>query len=49
MTPGKSRNIRIAADEAYGPRREEMVVAVDRKNFPKNIKPYVDIELVEIV
>jgi len=26
-----------------------MVAAVDRKNFPKNIEPYVDIELVEIV
>jgi peptidylprolyl isomerase len=45
MEPGESRNIRVAAAEAYGPRREEMVVAVDRKNFPKNIEPYVGMEL----
>lgn len=45
MKPGESRNIRVAAAEAYGPRREEMVVAVDRKNFPKNVEPYVGMEL----
>ena len=45
MKPGESRNIRIAADEAYGPRREEMVVAVDKKNFPQNVQPYVGLEL----
>ena len=45
MKPGQSRNIRVAAAEAYGPRREEMVVAVDRKNFPKNVEPYVGMEL----
>jgi len=45
MKPGESRNIKIKADEAYGPRREEMVVAVDRKNFPKNVELYVGMEL----
>jgi peptidylprolyl isomerase len=45
MKPGESRTVRITADKAYGPRREEMVVAVDRKEFPDNVKPYVGLEL----
>ena len=45
MKPGKSRTVKIAAGEAYGPRRNEMVVAVDRDKFPDNIKPYVGLEL----
>jgi peptidylprolyl isomerase len=45
MKPGKSRTVKIAAGEAYGPRRKEMVVAVDRDKFPENVKPYVGLEL----
>jgi peptidylprolyl isomerase len=45
MKPGKSRTVKIAADEAYGPRREEMVVAVEKNKFPENVKPYVGLEL----
>ena len=45
MKPGKSRTVKIVAGEAYGPRREQMVVAVDRNKFPENVKPYVGLEL----
>ena len=45
MKPGESRTIKVTADKAYGPRHEEMVVAVDRKEFPDNVKPYVGLEL----
>lgn len=45
MKPGELRTVKIVASEAYGPRREEMVVAVARNKFPENIKPYVGLEL----
>ncbi len=45
MKPGESRTVRIAASEAYGPRYEELVVAVERSKFPEEIKPYVGMEL----
>jgi peptidylprolyl isomerase len=45
MKLGKSRTVKIVAGEAYGPRREQMVVAVDRNKFPENVKPYVGLEL----
>jgi len=45
MTPGKSRTVKVAAGEAYGPRRGEMVVAVDRNKFPENVKPSIGLEL----
>jgi len=45
MKPGEFRTVRIAAGEAYGQRREQMVVTVDRSKFPENIKPYVGLEL----
>jgi len=34
MKPGEVRNIVLCADEAYGPRREENVIRVDRTAFP---------------
>jgi len=45
MKPGESRTVKVTAAKAYGPRREEMVVAVDRKNFPDDMKLYVGLEL----
>lgn len=39
MAPGEEKSITIPADEAYGPRRDEMVVTVDRGQFPDNIQP----------
>jgi peptidylprolyl isomerase len=45
MKPGTSRTIKIVANEAYGSRSEEMVVAVARNKFPEHIRPYVGLEL----
>jgi FKBP-type peptidyl-prolyl cis-trans isomerase 2 len=39
MTPNESKSVKITADEAYGPRREELLVAVPRSEFPDNIDP----------
>ncbi len=45
MKPGNSRTVKIVADEAYGPRRKQMVAAVARNKFPGNVKPSVGREL----
>lgn len=39
MKPGEEKSVTIPADEAYGPRRDEMVVKVDREQFPDHIEP----------
>jgi peptidylprolyl isomerase len=41
MTLGERRTAKVEAEKGYGPRREEMVVDVDRKQFPDNIDPSV--------
>ena len=37
MNKGESKTIVIPADQAYGPRLDENVVAVDRKNLPADL------------
>ncbi len=39
MEIGDTKTIIIPAEEAYGPRREELVVSVPKENFPENITP----------
>lgn len=39
MSPGESRRVTIPAAEAYGPRREELVLTVPRERFPAEIEP----------
>lgn len=41
MNPGESKTIKISAEEAYGPHREELVVIVDRKELPPHLTPKV--------
>ncbi|NQT15391.1 MAG: peptidylprolyl isomerase [Planctomycetes bacterium] len=41
MNAGESKTVKIAADEAYGPRRQEMVLVVNRAQFPDEIDPKV--------
>jgi len=36
MQPGETRTVTILAEEAYGPRRDEMVAHVERERFPGN-------------
>lgn len=38
MSPGTSKTINVPSDEAFGPRREELIVEVDRKMFPPELK-----------
>ena len=45
MSPGESKIAKIPADKAYGPRREEMVLEVDREQFPAELEPKVDQQL----
>jgi peptidylprolyl isomerase len=37
MNPGESRTTEVLADEAYGPYREEMVLELDRGQFPEDM------------
>lgn len=39
MIPGESKNAHIPSDEAYGPYHENLVVQVDRGQFPVEITP----------
>lgn len=41
MEIGEQKSVEIAPDEAYGPRREELVVDVERSEFPSHIEPSV--------
>jgi len=38
MTPGEERTITVPADRAYGPRKPELVVPIDRSDFPSEIQ-----------
>ena len=39
MTPGDSKTAEIGADEAYGARNDELILRVDREEFPDHISP----------
>lgn len=39
MAQGESTTVRIPSKEAYGPRREELVIQVPRDKFPPAIEP----------
>jgi peptidylprolyl isomerase len=41
MTAGERRSVRIACEEAYGERREDLVLEVERRAFPPDIVPEV--------
>jgi peptidylprolyl isomerase len=45
MSPGESKTAEVSADQAYGPHREEMVVDIDRQEFPPHFKPEVGQQL----
>ncbi|MGB2842771.1 MAG: peptidylprolyl isomerase [Halobacteriota archaeon] len=45
MNPGESKTIKIPTDEAYGTRREEMVMVVDRNQLPADLNPGVGQQL----
>ncbi|WP_332450071.1 FKBP-type peptidyl-prolyl cis-trans isomerase [Methanoculleus sp.] len=39
MEPGETKTARLSPEEAYGPRREDMTLTVDRAQFPEEIDP----------
>ena len=41
MNPGETKTIQIPSENAYGPHREEMMMVVDRSQFPKELEPEV--------
>ena len=45
MQPGEERTVTIPADRGYGPHRPELLVAVDRTEFPNDIQPQVGQQL----
>ena len=45
METGDSKTVRIPADEAYGQRRDDMLIEVERDQFPPHIEPEVGQQL----
>lgn len=45
MEPGESKKVTIPADEAYGQRREEMMLEVSPDQFPEGMDPQVGQQL----
>ena len=42
MNPGDSKTVQILSDNAYGPHHEEMIMVVERNQFPDDLEPKVD-------
>jgi len=45
MNPGESKTIEIPADQAFGPHLDEMVVVIDRTQFPEGFNPKIGEQL----
>jgi peptidylprolyl isomerase len=45
MEPGNSKDIVIAAEDAYGPKRDELIMEVEREQFPADLDPQVGMNL----
>lgn len=45
MGEGDSRTTTIPSDEAYGPHRDELILAVERERFPDEVDPEVGLRL----
>ena len=45
MGIGESRTISIPPEDAYGQRRDELTIEVDKSEFPEDIKPEIGQEL----
>lgn len=45
MSPGESKTETIPSEQAYGPRRPELLIDVDRQDFPPDLQPYVGQQL----
>jgi FKBP-type peptidyl-prolyl cis-trans isomerase 2 len=45
MNPGESKTVKVSVDEAYGPLREDLVLEIDRNEFPVHLEPKVGQQL----
>lgn len=45
MTVGEAKTITIPADEAYGPKKEELVINMGKDKMPDHISPEVGLQL----
>jgi len=45
MSLGESKTVEVSADQAYGPHQDEMVVEIDRQEFPPHFQPEVGQQL----
>lgn len=45
MTPGEQKSAEIAPEDGYGPRRDDMVAVVPRKELPDDLNPTVGQQL----
>jgi peptidylprolyl isomerase len=41
MNPGDFKTTEVSAEKAFGPYREDMLVVVDKSEFPENVEPKV--------
>jgi peptidylprolyl isomerase len=48
MSVGESKQVRIPAEQAYGPRIDEMVLSVGREQLPKGMSPEIG-QVLELV
>jgi peptidylprolyl isomerase len=41
MSPGDSKTVHIPVEQAYGPRRDDMILEVPPQEFPPDVEPHV--------
>ena len=42
MNPGETKTVKIPSESAYGPHREDMLLRVNRSEFPEGLEPKID-------
>jgi peptidylprolyl isomerase len=45
MSPGDTKTVRIEVDEAYGARRDDLVLEIGKEQLPDGLEPHVGMEL----
>ena len=45
MRVGESKTVTIPVDQAYGPRRDDMILKVERAELPENLEPEIGMQL----
>ena len=45
MNPGESKTVKIPAEDAYGQRREDLVLEIEKSQLSEGLKPEVGLQL----